>query len=59
MKIAVISDIHGNHYALSSVLDDCKKNEIELLFVLGDIVGYYYHPEIVLEMLKDWKLIVM
>lgn len=55
MKIAVISDIHGNHYALSSVLEDCKNNEIELLFVLGDIVGYYYHPEIVLEMLKDWK----
>jgi putative phosphoesterase len=55
MKIAVISDIHGNHHALSSVLDDCKKNKIELLFVLGDLVGYYYHPEIVLEMLKDWN----
>lgn len=55
MKIAVISDIHGNHYALKSVLDDCKKNEIELIFVLGDVVGYYYHPELVLEMLKDWN----
>jgi putative phosphoesterase len=54
MKVGVISDIHGNHYALEAVLENAKKDGIEKLLVLGDIVGYYYHPEIVLNMLSEW-----
>lgn len=54
MKVGVISDIHGNHYALEAVLITAKKEGIEKLLILGDIVGYYYHPEIVLEMLSKW-----
>lgn len=54
MKVGVISDIHGNHYALEAVLKTAKKEGIEKLLVLGDIVGYYYHPEIVLRMLSEW-----
>lgn len=54
MKVGVISDIHGNHYALEAVLKTAKKEGIEKLLVLGDIVGYYYHPEIVLGMLSEW-----
>ena len=36
MKIAVISDIHGNKEALDAVLKDIKEKECEKLFVLGD-----------------------
>ncbi|MFM2360571.1 MAG: hypothetical protein RLY16_2564, partial [Bacteroidota bacterium] len=54
MKIAILSDIHGNHYALKAVLDACKKEGVEQLFVLGDLVGYYYNPANVLELLADW-----
>jgi len=36
MKIAVISDIHGNMEALNAVLDDIKRKECEKIFVLGD-----------------------
>jgi predicted phosphodiesterase len=54
MKVGVISDIHGNHYALEAVLKMAKKDGIGKLLVLGDIVGYYYHPEIVLDMLSKW-----
>lgn len=54
MRVGVISDIHGNHYALEAVLRVAKKEGIEKLLVLGDIVGYYYHPEIVLNMLSEW-----
>lgn len=54
MKVGVISDIHGNHYALEAVLKTAKKEGIEKLLVLGDIVGYYYHPELVLNMLSEW-----
>ncbi|MBC7617219.1 MAG: metallophosphoesterase family protein [Pedobacter sp.] len=55
MKVAVLSDIHGNHYALSAVLDSAKKNGVSQLLILGDIVGYYYYPEIVLELLSEWQ----
>ena len=54
MKIGVISDIHGNHYALEDVLKSARKEGIEKFLVLGDIVGYYYHPEIVLSLLSEW-----
>ena len=36
MKIAVISDIHGNMEAIEAVMEDIKKQECEKLFVLGD-----------------------
>jgi len=55
MKIAIISDIHGNHYALDAVLKEAETLDVEHLFILGDFVGYYYHPEIVLQHLKDWS----
>ena len=55
MKIAVISDIHGNYDALVEVLKKAKKEHVEHLLVLGDIVGYYYHPDKVLELLSEWS----
>ena len=36
MKIAVISDIHGNMEALDAVMQDIRKRECEKIFVLGD-----------------------
>lgn len=36
MKIAVISDIHGNMEALQAVMEDIKKEECEKVFALGD-----------------------
>jgi len=35
-KIAVLSDIHGNSWALQAVLDDIKKRNIQSIFNLGD-----------------------
>lgn len=37
MKIAVISDIHGNMHALEAVLEDIKKENCEKIFCLGDL----------------------
>lgn len=54
MKIAVISDIHGNHVALEAVLKAARKSGAEKLFVLGDCVGYYYHPDAVFQMVAEW-----
>lgn len=54
MIIAVISDIHGNSYALKEVLDSAASLGVEKLLVLGDVVGYYHHPEKVLSMIAEW-----
>lgn len=44
-KIAIISDIHGNLTALTAVLEDIKKRNINRIFCLGDIVakGAFQH----------------
>ena len=36
MKIAVLSDIHGNMDALAAVMDDVKAEGCEKIFILGD-----------------------
>jgi len=54
MKIGILSDIHGNAHALKEVLRVAEKEKVEKLLILGDIVGYYYQPELVLEMLSTW-----
>ena len=55
MKIGVISDIHGNYEALVQVLKKAITEKVEHLLILGDIVGYYYHPEKILEALSEWS----
>jgi putative phosphoesterase len=41
MKIAVLSDIHSNKYALSSTLKFLEDKGIESYIFLGDYFGYY------------------
>ena len=55
MKIAVLSDIHGNADALTAVLVEAKKNNVQELLILGDCVGYYYHTDLVFEKLFEWE----
>ncbi|MGM0875358.1 MAG: metallophosphoesterase family protein [Bacillota bacterium] len=43
MRIAFISDIHGNAVALESVLEDIKKKNIDRICILGDLC--YRGPE--------------
>lgn len=45
MRIAILSDIHGNYDALTQVLEECKKCNVEKYIFLGDYVGYYYEPK--------------
>ncbi len=41
MKIAILSDIHSNKYALDAVIHDFEQEGVERIIVLGDIFGYY------------------
>ena len=44
MRIAVLSDIHGNLHALDAVLSDVDAAEVDQLWCLGDLVGYGPRP---------------
>ena len=53
MKIAILSDIHANISAFKAVLQDVEKQKCERLFILGDLVGYYYWPKDVVQYLMQ------
>ncbi|RYE09534.1 MAG: metallophosphoesterase [Hyphomicrobiales bacterium] len=53
MKIAVISDIHGNRLALEAVLDDIARQGVDGTFNLGDLVAGPMEPNWVLDILMD------
>jgi putative phosphoesterase len=51
MKIAIISDIHANLPAFKKVLKDIEREKCEHVFILGDLIGYYFWPKEVLEII--------
>lgn len=53
MKIAIISDIHGNLEALKAVLEDTKRKRVEKIFCLGDIVAKGSHAKECIELVKQ------
>lgn len=44
MRIAVLSDIHGNLPALDAVLREIEREDVHEVWCLGDIVGYGADP---------------
>ena len=44
MRVAVISDVHGNLHALDAVLTDVDAKRVDAIWCLGDTVGYGPRP---------------
>ena len=59
MRIAVISDIHSNVYALDEVLVDLQKRNVDMTVCTGDLVGYATRPNEVIETLKNNKILTI
>ena len=59
IRIAVLSDIHGNFYALEATLEDLRKVAPDQVIVDGDIVGRGPQSAEALEMVTslDWTII--
>lgn len=53
MKMAFISDIHGNAIALDAVLNDLHQKEVDKIYVLGDICYRGPEPKRSLELVKS------
>ncbi len=66
MRIALISDIHGNLESLDAVLADIDRQQIDKVYCLGDVVGYGPNPGECLDrimhcdlcLLGDWDEVV-
>ncbi len=59
MRIAVISDIHSNIYALDKVLLDIGKKNIDMTVCTGDLVGYATRPNEVIHRIKEESILTI
>ena len=50
---AIISDIHSNLEALTTVLDDIEKRGIKTIYCLGDVLGYAANPKECLDLVIE------
>jgi len=57
MKLGIISDIHGNNFALKAILE--KTPNVDLFIFLGDISGYYSFTEECVELLKKINIVAV
>jgi predicted phosphodiesterase len=53
MKVAVISDIHGNRQAFEATLDAVAASDAAELWCLGDLVGYGADPDVCVELARE------
>lgn len=56
MKIAVISDVHGNLEALKAALESIEKSKVDTIVCLGDLVGYGPYPNEVVELIREQRI---
>jgi diadenosine tetraphosphatase ApaH/serine/threonine PP2A family protein phosphatase len=50
MRVAIVSDIHGNRHAFEAVLDAIEASECGEMWCLGDLVGYGAEPDACVEL---------
>lgn len=59
MKVAVISDIHGNVFALKAVLEDIKKRGVDSIVNLGDIFYGPIAPRATYDLLQQYEIVTI
>lgn len=55
MKLAVISDVHGNEVALQNCLRYLREREVQKLYFLGDAIGYMPNGAEVIDLLQQYE----
>jgi diadenosine tetraphosphatase ApaH/serine/threonine PP2A family protein phosphatase len=53
MRIALLSDVHGNLPAFEAVLGDLENESVEEVWCLGDLVGYGAQPDDCVRLARD------
>ena len=52
-RYAILSDIHGNLFALKEVVNDLNNQKIDQIILLGDLIDYGMQSNEVVEFIKD------
>ncbi len=56
MRLAIISDVHGNLEAFRAVLDAIDKVGVDEIYHLGDIVGYNANPNECVDLMREREI---
>ncbi len=56
MRLAIISDIHGNFDAFQQVLEDIDRSGIDAVISLGDNIGYGPEPDRVVKQIRARRI---
>ena len=59
MRVAIVSDIHGNRQAFEAVLDAIEASECQEMWCLGDLVGYGAEPDACVELARRYAAICL
>ena len=59
MRTVFLADIHSNLEALLSIIGSLKKNNIDKVIFLGDIVGYCADPNEYILIIKEISDIIV
>ena len=52
-KYAILSDIHGNLFALKEIIKDLNNQNIDSIIFLGDLIDYGMQSNEVIDYIKD------
>lgn len=55
MKVAVLSDVHGNHIALERCMEEIQRRGVKKLIFLGDYVGELAYPRKTMALIRELK----
>ncbi len=53
VRVAILSDVHGNLPAFQAVLADVRNEGVDSIWCLGDLVGYGAHPDECVALAKE------
>ena len=53
MRVAVLSDIHGNYIALESCIEEIQRRNIDKIIFLGDYVGELAYPQRTMALIRS------
>jgi diadenosine tetraphosphatase ApaH/serine/threonine PP2A family protein phosphatase len=59
VRIAIVSDIHGNRHAFEAVLDEIDASECEEMWCLGDLVGYGAEPDACVALARQYAAVCL
>ena len=59
MRVAIVSDIHGNRHAFQAVLDAIEASECQEMWCLGDLVGYGAEPDACVDLARRYASICL